>query len=298
MPHTNQGGYADDNTGLLTHSYGGGSPDGYGPSGYGPGHGNAGYNPGGGYPGAAGLGGVKVMGAGSHVNDVYFAAAMCVVIGALLGGTSLFFAFKAVDWLGMSYLMLFGLALAMLDTPFLKSVKFVAESKMYIGKYVQFVTRVTGKGVTLIFLGSTLFLMMWNTNKGGFMRFLAVILSLFPAMVGLASVVVGTMKSSNLEKVRRNLEPIIEQQYDQHALRHRGPNGGLTMTEFNDMTEKNCPGVHFEPLDLKLIFNALVSDPSWRMAQSGQQAGGLSDEMGIIPRQDVLDWCRGGRVLL
>mmetsp|Transcript_29667 Transcript_29667/g.82826 ORF Transcript_29667/g.82826 Transcript_29667/m.82826 type:complete len:301 (+) Transcript_29667:104-1006(+) len=298
MPSSSQGGY-----GYLTNDYGG-SPGGHGASGgYGPPPGSGGYDVGGGHPTMGGMGGtaagLKAMGAGNQMADVYFGASVCIVSGALLGGTSLFFSFKVVDWLGMSYLMVFGLTLAVLDTPFLKTLKFVSDAKMYIGKYIHFVARVTGKGVTLVFLGSALFLTMWDNMEGGFMRFLAVILSLFPTMVGLASVVIGVMKSNKLDKARRQLSPIIDHQYEQYAMSARGPSGGLSMLEFNSLTEKSS-GIRFDSLDLKLIFNALVSNQGWRALQQSNQQGGYasgSDEV-RIPKQDVLSWCKGGIVFL
>lgn len=45
------------------------------------------------------------------------------VIGSLLGGTCLFFSMKAVEFLQLTYLMVFGAALAIMDTPVLKSIK-------------------------------------------------------------------------------------------------------------------------------------------------------------------------------
>mmetsp|Transcript_25936 Transcript_25936/g.78079 ORF Transcript_25936/g.78079 Transcript_25936/m.78079 type:complete len:332 (-) Transcript_25936:168-1163(-) len=306
------GGYHDNAPLVSNNQYGGGaggmSPHSYGPQGGGPGgQGGPGYNPGAGYPPAGGPGpgyydqeGTRkntmamAMG-GNHMNDVYFGAAMCIVVGSLLGGFSLFFSLKTVDWIQMTYLLLFGLALAVLDTPFLKTIKMVMDLKIIIGKYLTFVTRVTGKGVTLMFLGSAQFMTMWDNLEGGFMRFLAVILSLFPALVGMASVVIGLLKSSKLDRAKRQLQLVIEQRYDYFAQTYRGPTGGLTMAEFNLLTMENG-GFKFETLDLKLIFNALVSNPMWRI-NAGQGGQNANTEL-KIPKSDLVDWTNGGMVLL
>jgi len=186
--------------------------------------------------------------------------------------------------------MFFGLSLAILDTPFLKTIKFVTDMKMYISKYIQFVTRVTGKGITLIFLGSMLFLMLWENVDGSFSKFLAVVLGLFPNLVGIASFVIGVLKSFKLEKARKMLTPVIDGHADHGA--------GMTMNEFNNLTESNG-GIRFEALDLKLIFNALVSNPVWHAASNAQHQGGYANvDEPRIPRQDLIDWCRGGMVFL
>lgn len=316
-----QGGWGDhraDNAPLMSNSgaYQGGGPGG-GPSGY---PGGAGVHPGGaaGYPPSAGPygdpygqqspiggGGLKTLSTGNYMNDVFFAAACCIVLGSLIGGTAMLASLELVDWLQMTYLLFFGLILAVLDTPLMKTIKMVMDAKMYIGKYIQFVTRLTGKGVTLVFLGSALFMTMWDTLKGWFMETLAVVLCIVPVLVGICAVVIGVLKSLRLNKARTQLSPVIEQRYDAMAQTYPGPNGGLTMHEFNRLISENTNRIEFETLDLKLIFNALVSNPSWRQqAQTPQSAqGGYANvatggEELKIPKQDLLDWCRGGMVFL
>jgi len=232
----------------------------------------------------------------NHMNDVFFAASCCVVFGAFISGSELFFNFEPVDAMNMAYLTAFGATMAVLDTPFLKSIKMVVDAKTYIGKYLQLVTRVTGKGVTLVFLGSSLFLSMWDNLQGPFMRFLAVVLSTVPTVVGFAACTVGLLKSAKLDKARRQLAFVIDHRYDHFASTYRGADGGLTMAEFNNLTTENG-GFRFETLDLKLIFNALVSNPAWR-AQPTSNAGYANVEEPKIPKHDLIEWCNGGMVLL
>merc|ERR1719350_1714593 len=108
---------------------------------------------------------------------------------------------------------------------------------------------------------------MWDNLEGKFMKFLAVMLCIFPVLVGFCSVIIGLLKSSKLDKARRQLELVIDTSYDRFAQTYRGPQGGLTMAEFNGLTMENG-GFKFETLDLKLIFNALVSNPMWKAQAS------------------------------
>lgn len=233
---------------------------------------------------------------GGHTSEVFFAASMCIVVGSLVGGFALFFSLEPVDFIQMSYFLMFGLMLAVLDTPFLHGSKPLMDAKMYIGKYVQFATRLTGKGITLIFLGSALFMTMWDNLEGGIMMFLSVVLCLTPGVVGIYGVVVGLLKSSKLDKARRQVQMVIDQRFDYFAHTRGGPSGGLNMTEFNSLTMENG-GFKFDPSDLRLIFNALISNPSWR-GYNAQHATGNMPEEPRIPKQDLLDWCAGGMVLL
>jgi len=230
----------------------------------------------------------KDMAATGNMNDVFFAAACSIMLGAFVSGMVFLFSLKLVDFFALFYLTCFSAMLAVMDTPFFKTIKAVMDAKMYIGKYVQFVTRVTGKGVTFIFLGSMLCVTMWDNLEGGFLLFLAVVLTLFPAIVGSFAIGIGVLKSNKLDKAKRQLQL------------YNWPNQGLSMNEFNVLTTENG-GYKFQSFDLKLIFNALVSNPGWRMqanAQSQQGSYASPSEEVRIPKQDLLDWSQGGYVFL
>mmetsp|Transcript_12001 Transcript_12001/g.31751 ORF Transcript_12001/g.31751 Transcript_12001/m.31751 type:complete len:311 (-) Transcript_12001:139-1071(-) len=308
MPNSGYGGGRGgqyDNAPLMQGGFGqaGPPPSGsYQGGGY-PQHGGGAYADG--FGGAAGGPGNNMlkMSTNTEMNVVFFAAACCIMLGSFIGGISMFFSLQMVDFIGMSYLLMFGGLLAVLDTPFFKTIKLIIDLRMYISKYIQFVTRVTGKGITFVFLGSALFVEMWDNLANNFLLFLSVVLCLFPVVVGMSFVVIGIVKSSKLDKARNQLAAMgqIEQRYEQYAQTYRGPQGGLTMAEFNGLTMENG-GFKFETPDLKLIFNALVSNPAWRpsamAAQSNQGGYQNQDEQMKIPRQDLLDWVRGGTVAL
>jgi len=205
-----------------------------------------------------------------------------------------------IDFLETSYLLLFGGVLAVLDTPFFKTIKAMGDLKMYIGKYINLLTRVTGKGLAFLFVGSLLFSTMWDNLDGGLLLFLAVVLCIVPAAVGMAAIAIGVMKSQKLSKARKHIEQgALEQRYDYYAQTYRGPQGGLTPAEFNTLTMENG-GFKWEDADLKLIFNALVSNPAWRIDVSAQSTAGTrttSDEP-KIPKEDLMAWIKGGMVWL
>lgn len=241
---------------------------------------------------------LKGMSVGGNINDIFFGAACCIVLGAFLSGFVLFFTLALVDFIQVTYLMIFGGILAILDTPLFKTIKAVMDAKMYIGKYLQFVTRVTGKGVTLVFLGSALFMTMWHNLEGWFFKVLTVVLCFFPMLVGFGAIIIGILKSSKLDKARRQVQMVINDRYAQYAQTHPGPQGGLTMQEFSVLTLENG-NFRFEPFDLKLIFAALVSNPSWRAQPTSTQGGYVNANDNIkLPKQDLLDWCKGGFVFL
>merc|ERR1719203_2206918 len=117
-----------------------------------------------------------------------------------------------------------------------------------------------------------LFLTMINNDSDGFVAFLGVVLCGFPGIVGIGAITIGILKSNKLDKARRQLQLVIDQRYDHFAQTYRGPTGGLTMAEFNMLTLENG-NFKFQSLDLKLIFNALVSNPAWRLQATAPQQG-------------------------
>jgi hypothetical protein len=168
---------------------------------------------------------------------------------------------------------------------------------MYIGKYISLVTRMTGKGITFLFLGSTLFCTIVNTCNAQGWKVLAFFICAVPVLAGVTAIVFGIIKSQKLSKARQHLATgALQQRYEQYAQTYRGPQGGLTPTEFNGLTMENG-GFMWEDADLKLVFNALVKNPTWRINPAAQQGTG-PQEQPHIPRQDLLDWVQGGMVWL
>lgn len=277
----------------------------YSQGGYGPGpndwNNSANYPNAGGLPPAAGAAGGNRLTATSDWSVGFFMAACSIMLGSFIGGIALFFSFELVDFLEMAYLFLFGAVLALMDTPCFKAMKTVKDHREYFSKYVNLLTRVTGKGITFLFLGTSLFSSMWDNLEGAGLEFLAFVLCLLPVLVGLAALVIGFIKSSKLNRARAQMvqaETDLAMIYNQYARTYPGEQGGLIMLEFNDLTNKFA-GIKWEDADLKLIFNALVSNPAWRPSNvSAQSQYGQTVEMAKIPREDLVAWVRGGMVWL
>jgi len=195
------------------------------------------------------------------MNLIWFAAACSVMIGSIISCVALLFSLEWVDALEMAYLFLFGMLLAVLDTPLFHQVAIVSEMRTAIGKYIAVLQRVTGKGAAYIFLGCALASSMYANIEGGFMLFLAVLIGLFVVFIGCFSLAIAILKSRNLNLVRLELrkEPMsLQQMYQMHA--KMNPTAGITQEEFKKMTPY-ARGVSFESPDIKLIFNALSSNP-------------------------------------
>jgi len=201
------------------------------------------------------------MSSTNPMNLIWFAAACCVMLGAVLSFVNLLLSLEWVDALEMGYLFLFGWLLAVLDTPLFNQVAIVSELRTAIGKYMAVLLRVTGKGTTYIFLGCALASSMYANVEGSFMITLCVAIGAFVVFVGVFSLMIAVLKSRNLNLVRLELgkDPMsLKQMYDMHA--RMNPQAGITQEEFKKMAP-TVRGVSFEQADIRLIFNALSSNP-------------------------------------
>lgn len=227
------------------------------------------------------------------MNLAFFGASVSIVANSLIAAIAMFCTGQVVDTLEMVYFIAFGSVLGVLDTPVLKAIKFVEDMKFATQKYIHFLTRVTGKGVTFIFLSASLFCSMWTNLEAGLLLFFAVTLCFFAFCVGLAALTLGTMKSQKLNKARSHLaQGVLDNRYPFHATTFRGEEGGLTPQEFNNLTTENG-GFRWEEADLRLIFNALTVHPAWRTAAAAAQP-----PQPKISKQDLQQWVVSGGVML
>jgi len=236
-----------------------------------------------GYPPSAGDPAYQKMSSTNPMNLIWFAAAVCVLVASLITFIAELFDFAIVDAVEMVYLFLFALVLAVLDTPLFTNIKIVPDMRQAIGKYFALVQRVTGKGLIYIFLSATLWAAMWANLESYALKTLGVIVGLFVFVVGLASLAIGIMKSRNLDLVRKRLHEeganSLGQMYEMHA--RMNPAAGITQEEFKKMTPY-ARGVSFESNDIKLIFNALSSNP----------------RRDVISRSDLEMWVNGHIVFI
>jgi len=204
----------------------------------------------------------------SCMGTIWFLAACCVMLAALIGAVdTLFLSFQWVDAVTFCYMFSFGGLLALLDIPMCTQVKIVQEMQLAMGTYIHILTRTTGKGLFLIFLGCSLWAALLANLKRGPWLFVAAALGLLAVVVGLYSLLLGAVKSSRLEKLRRTLrgEGVALHAYAKHAKSQ--PHAGLTYQEFNQLARDegaDASGDLKKDLatgDILLIFNALSSHP-------------------------------------
>merc|ERR1719343_435186 len=88
--------------------------------------------------------------------------------------------------------------MAVNDTPCLKNLKLIQDFKIYLAKYISFLTRVTGKGVSFIFLGCALLSAMYSNLDYPFFKFTGVVMNTFVLVVGCAAIAIGILKSKKL----------------------------------------------------------------------------------------------------
>jgi len=212
---------------------------------------------------------------------MWFGAANCVMIGALISFINEVFSLEWVDALEMAYMFLGGLLMATVDTPLFTGFNCVNTVRHGVNRFLALLTRVTGKGVVFCFFGCTLWSSMFANLEGGFLLVLACLLGVFIFLTGIISVLLGAMKSRNLNAVRLELlkHENVQQMYDAHAKTR--PEVGLTCEEFNKMSPY-LRGVQFEGSDLKFIFNALSSDPSRQ----------------FLSMHDMTEWVQGGWICI
>lgn len=197
---------------------------------------------------------------------IWFAAAISIVFGAFLGALACLISLEWVDTLEMSYLLVFGALLAVLDMPNLTQMAAGAAMRLRIARYMHILTRVSGKSVVFLFLGCALFSAMWSNLEHVVFLVLAVLIGLFVVGVGLLSLGLGLHKSVHLNKLRQHFcqdgeafgHNAVSQMYERHA--RLQPQLGMTSQEFNQMAT-DSRGIAFEKTDLPLIFNALSSSP-------------------------------------
>lgn len=218
----------------------------------------------------------------AKMNMWWFAAACCVMAGGLIGTLDLLFTtFAPLDLIDEIYLLGFGAIMFVLDAPL--NFKFLMEVKTAVHKYCKFLTRLMGRGIWYVFLGTMTFATLWENNIS---PFLAVILGFFVFGIGVFSATFGFVKSRKLEKVRVQVSQNkdsgkLEALYKNFA--KTAPQLGLMRAEFKDMAQQ-LKGTNFDDDELYYIFNALSNGPT--------------DREENIDYKSLEEWCSSGMTML
>eukprot|EP00747_Dinoflagellata_sp_TGD_P208226 gnl/TRDRNA2_/TRDRNA2_81738_c0_seq1.p1 gnl/TRDRNA2_/TRDRNA2_81738_c0~~gnl/TRDRNA2_/TRDRNA2_81738_c0_seq1.p1 ORF type:complete len:289 (+),score=50.00 gnl/TRDRNA2_/TRDRNA2_81738_c0_seq1:81-869(+) len=237
-------------------------------------------------PGGAPPGGVPKNKSASIMTLVWFAAALCIIVAGLFGAIILLFEFELLDFIAQMYILLFGIILAVLDTPVMLNHPIVAEVQLGVSRQFNLLTRVTGKGVTYLFVGSLIWASWLNNMVEGFTIFIAVVIGLVVCAVGIFSTMVGLKKSNDINLVRMHFKKdgpqmvnqAIEANYARYAKSSRY---GLLAPEFGKMVF-DIKGAPIEVADTQIVYNALSSAPTKE----------------FLSQEDLVNWANGNFVLL
>ncbi|KAL8273128.1 hypothetical protein Esti_002886 [Eimeria stiedai] len=190
---------------------------------------------------------------------LFFCAAMTVVGGGVVGFLTSLAAFELASLIVSVFLVVFGFLLMLLDVP--GSPRWAGRYRSLVRKHFRFLTRLTGKSLFVMFLGSLLSLTLWPSKRGGSgLVFLSVSLSFFVVGVSLVGLLIAIRKSLRLEKVRKSVllaaKGHFGDAYRKYAM--TDPVHGLQFEEFNRLCADHTAGrLQFDITDLGIIYNAL-----------------------------------------
>eukprot|EP01066_Platyproteum_vivax_P020673 Platyproteum_vivax@DN8601_c0_g1_i1.p1 len=210
-------------------------------------------------------GGQKIEDTLSRLNckyqTLFFLAAIGVVFASIIGVfTSLVF-FEVANCINCAFLCLFGFVMMILDIP--GTPRWAGRYRLLVRKYARLLTRLTGKAMAFLYLGSLVAVSLWPRRASGsrmMLIFLALITSFFVVSVSVIGLLIALRKSLRLEKVRK----AIQNQY-RHNIADvfrkfavTDPTHGLQYEEFNRMVTDHTQGrIQFDISDLGIIYNAL-----------------------------------------
>eukprot|EP00921_Rhytidocystis_pertsovi_P017408 GHVQ01027390.1.p1 GENE.GHVQ01027390.1~~GHVQ01027390.1.p1 ORF type:complete len:280 (+),score=33.48 GHVQ01027390.1:600-1439(+) len=208
-------------------------------------------------------GGAKVEETLSRFNckyqTLFFGAGLAVLFGAVLGFIGSFLHLQPANSVNSLFMILFGIIMMILDVP--GSPRWAGRYRQLCRKYSRFLTRLTGKSLWFLFLGSMTACNLWPTKKGyGGLVLVAIIVSLFVVGVSVIGLLIAVRKSLRLEKVRKAVQQSckgafleVYRKYAMTDFQH-----GMQFEEFNRMCADHTFGkLQFDVTDLGIVYNAL-----------------------------------------
>lgn len=195
--------------------------------------------------------------------NMWFGTSVGMAIMSMLGVVWTFFSLQWVDGVEFVYLFMFSMTMACDSGVICKQLLFVSKLRYCVGIYVHALTRITFKGCFFLFLGSSL-ISSSLMNIGGFFGGVGAFAGALGWLIGLASLVTGVMKSTQLKTCRQQIFEASQGQPGglEDAFRKYAMNKDhLEPDEFVQLCQR-FTGIVWKAKDNMLIFNALaVSDP-------------------------------------
>lgn len=229
------------------------------------------------------------VGLDKKLNLLLFGASVLIVgSGALAALTFILEPWAMFDIMNELFLIAFGGVLFVLHAPL--NFKWVLDYKGYISKYCRLLTRFTGLGIYLLFLGCLLFNCLWNEDVS---YLFAVLFTLYVCGLGGFIFVFGAVKTLKLDRVRSQ---ILKRAQQQNAGDVREFASGytserreeaLTKLDFQNMLQGLDGAPTFITSDLALVFKAI-----------GAEQASDQPDYEVILLDDFVDWCQPGMPML
>mmetsp|Transcript_64546 Transcript_64546/g.120137 ORF Transcript_64546/g.120137 Transcript_64546/m.120137 type:complete len:231 (+) Transcript_64546:84-776(+) len=133
---------------------------------------------------------------------LFFAAAVCIFITSVF---AFLFMVLSLEWgpftfLSVIFLLILAIVMLVLDAPMSNEKLDMVRVRVY--KYLLFMTRFTGRGLWYAFLGTEVWVVLWDAEMG-WLKWLAIPLGLYPVFLGIGTGLYGLKLSRQLNSVRR-----------------------------------------------------------------------------------------------
>ncbi|CAD7959538.1 unnamed protein product [Amoebophrya sp. A120] len=189
---------------------------------------------------------------------LFFVAGVSAMFSAVLAALWFLiipFAFVAfpLDFFSEIYLFFGGAMIAVLDAPL--NFRWVVKAKIAIGKYCRLLTRISGRGIYLMFLSGLEFSAMYTEDIA---RTIGILIALYIAALGLVTLLLGAIKTRNLNVVRTAIRKRMSSPDDVQTILQfcRSSKERMTMDEFVEMSGAVAPSLKWSQKDLKHLFTS------------------------------------------
>eukprot|EP01056_Protomagalhaensia_sp_Gyna25_P001316 Protomagalhaensia_sp_Gyna_25__1315@NODE_165_length_4702_cov_205_856959_g128_i0_p3_GENE_NODE_165_length_4702_cov_205_856959_g128_i0NODE_165_length_4702_cov_205_856959_g128_i0_p3_ORF_typecomplete_len275_score20_70COPI_assoc/PF08507_10/9_8e06DUF3278/PF11683_8/6_1e02DUF3278/PF11683_8/0_16UPF0139/PF03669_13/0_25UPF0139/PF03669_13/2_6e03DUF2304/PF10066_9/9_6e02DUF2304/PF10066_9/0_13DUF2304/PF10066_9/1_2e04SdpI/PF13630_6/1_4SdpI/PF13630_6/1_3e02DUF485/PF04341_12/2_1e03DUF485/PF04341_12/0_12_NODE_165_le len=159
------------------------------------------------------------------------------------------------------FLQVFGFIMMVLDIP--GAPEWASRYRTLVRRHIRFLTRLTGKSIWFLYLGSMIAVCMWpthNSRRSGFFMFFGLCMSFFVIAVSVIGLSIALRKSLRLEKIRKQVQNSYKgnasEVYRKYAI--TDPTHGMQFGEMNRLCADYSQGrFQFDVVDLAIIYNAL-----------------------------------------
>jgi hypothetical protein len=178
---------------------------------------------------------------------LFFTASCCVLAAALISIVDLVVTFRwaPVSFTAQGFLLFFGILMFVLDFPVSHNSYTITSLQSHIYKFVLFMTRFTGRGLWYTFLGSMIFVALFDLKIS---LFFGVLLGGFVCVLGIVTTCYGVLLSRKLNSVRL---AVLASDFPQEC-----PSQGFSKQDFRDLARR-VNQTDFADDELDYVINGL-----------------------------------------